>query len=198
MVFYRTRFNSMAPGSVRKPLVTLFQRSRLEECLLFAQPGRSCRSISPLGDRCMPRQRKSRTQAAYAKPIQRKHAAGIDIGATSIYVAVPVDRDPQPVRSFQTFTEDLHRLADWLQHCGIKTVAMESTGVFWVPLFQILEQRGFEVCLVNARHVKNVPGRKTDVSDCPVAAIPAFGGPLAGFVPASAAGLRTSLPAAAS
>jgi transposase len=114
----------------------------------------------------MPRQRKSKTQAAYAKPIQRKHAAGIDIGATSIYVAVPVDRDPQPVRSFQTFTEDLHRLADWLQHCGIKTVAMESTGVFWVPLFQILEQRGFEVCLVNARHVKNVPGRKTDVSDC--------------------------------
>jgi transposase len=81
-------------------------------------------------------------------------------------VAVPVDRDPQPLRSFQTFTEDLHRLADWLQCCRIKTVAMESTGVFWVPLFQILEQRGFEVCLVNARHVKNVPGRKTDVSDC--------------------------------
>src|ERR1700750_3126571 len=70
------------------------------------------------------------------------------------------------LRSFQTFTEDLHRLADWLQHYRIKTVAMESTGVFWVPLFQILEQRGFEVCLVNARHVKNVPGRKTDVSDC--------------------------------
>jgi hypothetical protein len=72
-------FNSMAPGSVRKPLVTLFQRSRLEECLLFAQPGRSCRSISSSGDRCMPRQRKSKTQAANAK-----HAAGIDIGATSI------------------------------------------------------------------------------------------------------------------
>jgi transposase len=101
-----------------------------------------------------------------ARPIQRKHAAGIDIGATSIYVAVPLDRDPQPVRSFQTFTEDLHRLADWLQRCRIKTVAMESTGVFWVPLFQILEQRDLEVCLVNAHHVKNVPGRKTDVSDC--------------------------------
>jgi transposase len=65
--------------------------------------------------------------------------------STSIYVAVPVDRDPQPVRSFQTFTEDLYRLADWLQRCRIKTVAMESTGVFCVPIFQILEQRGFEV-----------------------------------------------------
>ena len=115
----------------------------------------------------MSKQCKSTMPSVHAKPIQRKHAAGIDIGATSIYVAVPVDRDPQPVRSFQTFTEgQLHRLADWLQRCRIKTVAMESTGVFWVPLFQILEQRGFEVCLVNARHVKNVPGRKTDVSDC--------------------------------
>jgi transposase len=114
----------------------------------------------------MSKQRKYAMQAVHAKPIQRKHAAGIDIGATSIYVAVPVDRDPRPVRSFQTFTEDLHRLAVWLQRCRIKTVAMESTGVFWVPLFQILEQRGFEVCLVNAHHVKNVPGRKTDVSDC--------------------------------
>ena len=107
----------------------------------------------------MSKQCKSTMPSVHAKPIQRKHAAGIDIGATSIYVAVPVDRDPQPVRSFQTFTEDLHRLADWLQRCRIKTVAMESTGVFWVPLFQILEQRGFEVCLVNARHVKNARPR---------------------------------------
>ena len=75
----------------------------------------------------MSKQRKTPIQA---RPIQRKHAAGIDIGATSIYVAVPLDRDPQPVRSFQTFTEDLHRLADWLQRCRVKTVAMESTGVF--------------------------------------------------------------------
>ena len=106
---------------------------------------------------------KQRKSAMQPRPMQRKHAARIDIGATSIYVAVPVDRDPQPVQSFQTFTEDLHRLADWLQRCRIKTVAMESTGVFWVPLFQILELRGFEVCLVNAHHVKNVPGRKTDL-----------------------------------
>jgi transposase len=93
-------------------------------------------------------------------------AAGIDIGATEVYVAIPSDRDPQPVRRFSTFTDDLNRLADWLRTCGVKSVAMESTSVFWIPLFQILEDRGFRVCLVNARHVKNVPGRKTDVSDC--------------------------------
>jgi transposase len=96
----------------------------------------------------------------------RPNAAGIDIGATEIYVAVPADRDPENVRSFPTFTQDLYRLADWLKSCGIETAAMESTGVYWIPLFQILEERGFEVCLVNARHVKNVPGRRTDVSDC--------------------------------
>lgn len=93
-------------------------------------------------------------------------AAGIDIGATEMYFAVPVDRDPHPVRRFATFTEDLIAAADWLQRCGIRTVAMESTGVYWIPLFQILETRGLKVCLVNARHVKNVPGRKSDVCDC--------------------------------
>jgi len=94
------------------------------------------------------------------------NAAGIDVGAEKSYVAVPADRDEPPVRSFGCFTEDLHALARWLQACGIDTVAMESTGVYWVPLFQILEGYGFEVYLVNARHVKNVPGRKTDVLDC--------------------------------
>jgi transposase len=94
------------------------------------------------------------------------NAAGIDIGATEIYIAVPGDRDPQPVRCFATFTEDLHAAADWLKACHIETVAMESTGVYWIPLFQILEARGFKVFLVNAHHVKNVPGRKSDVSDC--------------------------------
>jgi len=99
-------------------------------------------------------------------PVMRCDAAGIDIGATEIFVAVPADRANENVRSFPTFTQDLYTLADWLKQCGIKTVAMESTGVYWIPLFQILEERGFEVCLVNARHVKNVPGRRTDVSDC--------------------------------
>ena len=101
-----------------------------------------------------------------ALPVMRPDAAGIDIGSTEIFVAVPFDRDRENVRSFPTFTQDLYALADWLKQCGIKTVAMESTGVYWIPLFQILETRGFEVCLVNARHVKNVPGRRTDVSDC--------------------------------
>ena len=81
-------------------------------------------------------------------------------------MAVPADRDPEPVRQFQTFTTDLHRLADWLAACEVKTVAMEATGVYWIPIYEILEERGFEVVLVNARHVKNVPGRKTDVVDC--------------------------------
>ena len=94
------------------------------------------------------------------------NAAGIDIGATEIFVALPQDRDPSPVRRFETFTEDLHRLKDWLRQHGITTVAMESTGVYWIPLFQILERAGLEVCLVNAHHVKHVPGRKTDVIDC--------------------------------
>jgi transposase len=79
---------------------------------------------------------------------------------------VPVDRAAENVRSFPTFTQDLYALADWLKQCHVRTVAMESTGVYWIPLFQILESRGFEVCLVNARHVKNVPGRRTDVCDC--------------------------------
>ena len=94
------------------------------------------------------------------------HAAGIDIGAAAHWVAVPQDRDPQPVRKFSSFTHDLEQLADWLAACGIETVAMESTGVYWIPLFELLEERGFEVLLVNARHVKNVPGRKSDVVDC--------------------------------
>lgn len=94
------------------------------------------------------------------------NAAGIDVGATEIFVALPQDRDPSPVRSFETFTEELHRLKDWLLQCGITTVAMESTGVYWIPLFQILERAGIEVCLVNAQHVKHVPGRKSDVIDC--------------------------------
>jgi transposase len=99
-------------------------------------------------------------------PAIHPHAAGIDIGATQIQVAVPNDADPKPVRTFTTFTDDLLKLRDWLKACGVRTVAMESTGVYWIPLYQILEAAGVEVCLVNARHCKNLPGRKTDVSDC--------------------------------
>jgi hypothetical protein len=93
-------------------------------------------------------------------------AAGIDIGSKSHFVAVPEGVDRNPVREFSTFTGDLEELARWLISCGITTVAMESTGVYWIPVFEILESHGLEVKLVNARHVKNVPGRKSDVLDC--------------------------------
>jgi transposase len=95
-----------------------------------------------------------------------RNAAGIDCGSAEHFVAVPPDRDPTPVRSFATFTGDLHQLADWLTACHVTSVAMEATGVYWIPLYEILDARGFTVLLVNARHVKNVPGRKSDVSDC--------------------------------
>lgn len=94
------------------------------------------------------------------------NAAGIDCGSAEHFIAVPPDRDPTPVRSFATFTGDLQRLGDWLTACRVTSVAMEATGVYWIPVFEILEARGFTVILVNARHVKNVPGRKSDVSDC--------------------------------
>ena len=94
------------------------------------------------------------------------NAAGVDVGAGSHFVAVPADRAEQPVREFEAFTADLYRLADWLTECGVETVVMESTGVYWIPLFGVLEERGFEVMLVDPRRIKNVPGRKTDVLDC--------------------------------
>lgn len=93
-------------------------------------------------------------------------AAGIDCGSREHFVAVPPDRDATPVRAFATFTPDLQRLADWLAACHVTHVAMEATGVYWIPIFELLEARGFAVILVNARHVKNLPGRKSDVSDC--------------------------------
>ncbi len=94
------------------------------------------------------------------------NAAGIDIGSERHMIAVPEGRDEVSVREFGTFTVDLRALADWLQQCGVTTVAMESTGVYWIPLFELLEARGLEVKLVDARHVKNVSGRKSDVLDC--------------------------------
>ena len=92
-------------------------------------------------------------------------AAAVDIGSTMHVAAVNPDICDTPVRAFGTFTQDLHDLAEWFQSCGVTSVAMESTGVYWIPAFELLEQHGFEVILVNARYAKNVPGRKTDVSD---------------------------------
>jgi transposase len=113
----------------------------------------------------MPKNKKSRGRSSGQLSVIHPFAAGIDVGSTSHVVAVPCDLDERPVRTFGTFSGDLHRLAEWLSEVGITTVAMESTGVYWIPVFEILEARGFEVLLVNARAVKNVPGRKTDVND---------------------------------
>ena len=103
-------------------------------------------------------------------PVELKHvnldAAGIDVGSDRHMVAVPAGRDEVTVREFGAFTVDLQALADWLAQCGVTTIAMESTGVYWIPLFEILEQRGFEVKLVDARKSRNVSGRKSDVLDC--------------------------------
>jgi transposase len=98
--------------------------------------------------------------------ITHPNAAGIDVGSASHFIAVPADRCDESVREFSSFTSDLYRIADWLAECGVDTVVMESTGVYWIPLYELLDSRGFEVKLVDARRVKNVPGRKSDVLDC--------------------------------
>ena len=100
------------------------------------------------------------------RPCLEPNAGGIDIGAREIYVAVPPDRDESPVRVFETFTEDLQAMAQWLKVCGVTTVVMESTGVYWIPLYDILEAHGIRPCLTHARHMKNVPGRRTDWHEC--------------------------------
>lgn len=98
--------------------------------------------------------------------IQNPNAAGIDVGSRSHFVAVPADRSESSVREFGCFTGDLHAMAAWLIECGITIVALESTGVYWIPVFEVLEAHGLEVLLVNARGIKNVSGRKSDVLDC--------------------------------
>ncbi len=112
------------------------------------------------------RRRRNKGMCLEDRPVLEPNAAGIDVGAREMFVAVPPGRDERPVRVFLTFTEDLERLADWLLECGVTTVAMESTGVYWIPLYDILAQRGIRTCLVNARHMKNVPGRRTDWHEC--------------------------------
>lgn len=98
--------------------------------------------------------------------IVHPNAAGLDIGSREIYVCLPPGREGEVIKVFGTFTPDLNALADWLVTNGVDTVAMESTGVYWIPAFEVLEGRGLKVYLVNARHVKHVPGRKSDVQDC--------------------------------
>jgi transposase len=114
------------------------------------------------------RQAKIKTKSEALKAIgeQEPDAAGIDLGATEIWVAVAPERDQKPVRQFGAFTQDLKAIVQWLVQVGVRSVAMESTGLYWIGLYQLLEEAGLKVCLVNARHVKNVPGRKSDVRDC--------------------------------
>lgn len=114
----------------------------------------------------MKKQPQTEPSPAQPLPVLNGAAAGLDIGAEEIWACVPAGRATPPVRVFGTFTPDLHALARWLAACQGKTVAMESTGVYWIPIYEILEARGFEVYLVNARHLKSVPGRKSDVQDC--------------------------------
>jgi transposase len=166
----RSPFSSMAPrcgdqiiDDVRVADKAATKRSRLEDCLFPAHPGR--RISAALEHTMAAKGKQSRTKSAYSLPVIRPYAAGVDIGSQQIHVAVSADRDPEPVRTFGTFTRDLVAIADWLTSVGIQSVAMESTGVYWIPLYQYLESRGFEVALVNATQVKNVPGRKTDVAD---------------------------------
>ncbi len=146
---------SLVPGLVLNTVVTFgdrgcmgLRRSRLRECPFCAAWAVIFDDFRLDEDRPMTRKRKKESKANNAVlPVMRPDAAGIDIGATEIFVAVAPDRAAENVRSFPTFTQDLYALADWLKQCGVKTVAMESTGVYWIPLFQILEDRGFEVCL---------------------------------------------------
>jgi len=158
-------FVSVAPDVVTQTLVKpghfVSWLSRLEEYfqITFRRPPIS------MGDLMMTKRKKKEKKVKLLHVLQ-PNAAGIDIGATEIYIAVPEDRAQESIRSFGTFTEDLHEAAQWLTSCNIDSIAMESTGVYWIPVFQVLESYGFDVILVNARHVKNVPGRKTDVQDC--------------------------------
>ena len=117
---------------------------------------------------------KPRSRKAVRKPVASEspltpydpQAAAIDVGATSHWVAVPPEKCAESVREFGVFTADLYAIADWLKQCRVKRVALESTGVYWIPLFEVLEEKGLEVRLVDARKVKNVSGRKSDLLDC--------------------------------
>jgi transposase len=122
-------------------------------------------STGGAGPRIAPSKRGSQKKEAGQAAFQ-PNAAGIDIGAREIYIAVPADRDNDPVRKCGTFTNDLDQMAEWLVSCGITTVAMESTGVYWIPVYDAVERHGIEACLVNPRNMKNVPGKRTDFHEC--------------------------------
>lgn len=143
----------------------------------------------------MTRSRKKQrpVQVSEDMPVLNHNAGGIDVGAAETWVSVPPNRDPDPIRRFEMFTRDLNQMAEWLKQCGIESVAMESTGVYWIAVSQILEKHGIQVILVNARHVKNVSGRKSDWVDCQWLRILHTFGLLAGsFRPAAEIGVLRS------
>ena len=163
---------SMGPGTAITTLVTPSCEGDpvLGDCTLFAARTKRLPSKGNdmQEDKYIKKRRKNNAKTSGAigsSPVIHPDAAGADIHPTAIFIAVPPGRDAKVVRKFSTFTRDLVEAVDWLKRCRIRTVAMESTGVYWIPLYQMLSDHGFQVCLVNARHVKNVPGRKTDVSD---------------------------------
>jgi transposase len=113
-----------------------------------------------------PSKRKPTVQDLDSLPVLHLNAAGIDVGSAEHYVAVAAPRDPHPVRTFGSFTADLHRMAQWLKSCHVETIVMQATGVYWIALYQILQDYGFDTQVVNARYTKSLPGRKTDVQEC--------------------------------
>ena len=160
-----TRWTAWSRSLTTASLVTLrWGRSRSIDCSTLVVPSGDA-PYKVILEAVMSSRGKSSAEPA-GLFLLNLNAAGIDVGAVSHFVAVPADRTEQPVQEFEAFTADLYRLAEWLAECGVETVVMESTGVYWIPLFSVLEERGFEVMLVDPRRIKNVPGRKTDVLDC--------------------------------
>src|ERR671923_359910 len=170
-------FASMVTGDATTSVVTHAWGvgSRLEECL-GSPPAPDAERDVRRGDEEMVRAarrqsgssaRRGHSSRVRPAPLEQLNlnAAGIDVGATEHWVAVPADRDAQPVQRFGAFTADLYALAEWLRQCQIDTVVMESTGVYWIALFEVLEERGFDVKLVDPHAVRQVPGRKTAVKD---------------------------------
>ena len=132
----------------------------------MSKPNEQSTATDQSGLKVAKNKKASQGKEAVPTAVFQPNAAGIDIGAREIYVAVPADRDDHPVRKCETFTSDLHQMAEWLVSCGITTAAMESTGVYWIPVYDVLEQHGIQPCLVNPRNMKNVPGKRTDFHEC--------------------------------
>jgi len=192
-----SRAFSVVPDFVVETVVTRFPQTSIPfgRLLNLHSPGRP-HGYHVTGTNML-RLRKQKSTAPET-PILQPNAAGVDVGANEIYIAVPADRDSQAVRRFRTFTGDLKAAADWLKRCGIESVAMESTSVYWIPFFQILEESGFTVFLVNARHSEERPRPQVGRRRLSMAAIPALGGTATRLLQARAGGMRCTFGCATS